>query len=97
MEFWQTHSSDLLRASRTAEIILEGHERQELRTSPLLREFSLGVLEDLPRGTSRCVALRDTTTHGYRASRERAATDDSPLLRCAHQPGETQSLALVDV
>lgn len=55
VSFWQTHSSDLVRASRTAEIILaEGHtEGPGLKTSPLLREFALGVLEDLPRGTSR--------------------------------------------
>lgn len=53
VSFWQVHSSDLVRASRTADIILEEHTGVVLRKTPLLREFSLGVLEDLPRGTSR--------------------------------------------
>lgn len=52
-EYWEAHSSDLVRASRTAEIILEGHDHRPVVTkSPLLREFGLGVLEDLPRGTT---------------------------------------------
>lgn len=50
--YWQTHSSDLKRASRTAQIILEEHADAIIKKNPLLREFALGVQEDLPRGTS---------------------------------------------
>lgn len=51
-KYWQAHSSDLVRASRTAEIITQNHIGTTLLKTPLLREFGLGVYEDLPRGTS---------------------------------------------
>eukprot|EP00903_Cladosiphon_okamuranus_P009508 g9060.t1 len=50
--YWQTHSSDLRRAYRTAEIILEEHPGSSLVKTPLLREFGLGAQEGLPRGTT---------------------------------------------
>ncbi|CBN78654.1 Phosphoglycerate mutase [Ectocarpus siliculosus] len=50
--YWQTYSSDLTRASHTAEIILEEHAGANLRKTPLLREFALGAQEGLPRGTT---------------------------------------------
>lgn len=53
--YWQTHSSDLRRAYRTAEIILEEHPGSTLVKTPLLREFGLGAQEGLPRGTTWCV------------------------------------------
>lgn len=54
--YWQTHSSDLTRAYRTAEIILEEHPggKDSLNKTPLLREFGLGAQEGLPRGTTWC-------------------------------------------
>lgn len=54
-KYWQAHASDLVRASRTAGVILAEHDGPVLVKSQLLREFGLGVLEDLPRGTSRYV------------------------------------------
>lgn len=53
--YWQTYSSDLTRAYRTAEIILEAHPGSTLVKTPLLREFGLGAQEGLPRGTTWCV------------------------------------------
>lgn len=55
-KYWQTHSSDLMRAYRTAEIILKEHHlgKEALSKTPLLREFGLGAQEGLPRGTTWC-------------------------------------------
>ncbi|CAM9614498.1 unnamed protein product, partial [Ectocarpus fasciculatus] len=50
--YWQAYSSDLTRASHTAEVILEEHPGTNLRKTPLLREFALGAQEGLPRGTT---------------------------------------------
>ncbi|CAM9285006.1 unnamed protein product, partial [Ascophyllum nodosum] len=50
--YWRVHASDLSRAFRTAEIILEEHEGPTPKKSELLREFRLGVQEGLPRGTT---------------------------------------------
>lgn len=57
VNYWQAHTSDLARASRTADVILAEHDGPVLVKSQLLREFALGVLEDLPRGTSSYVEL----------------------------------------
>ena len=50
------YSSDLPRASRTAEIILSHSEtifnKDDLMKTKLLREISFGVREELPRGTT---------------------------------------------
>ena len=50
------YSSDLPRASRTAEIILSHSEtifnKDDLMRTALLREISFGVREELPRGTT---------------------------------------------
>ncbi|CAN0036340.1 unnamed protein product, partial [Hapterophycus canaliculatus] len=45
--YWQAHCSDLTRARRTAEVILEEHPEVTLSRTPLLREFGLGAQEGL--------------------------------------------------
>ncbi|CAM9371078.1 unnamed protein product [Discosporangium mesarthrocarpum] len=58
INFFSAYTSDLTRATRTAELILEHHERVTLTKSKGLREYNLGVLEGLPRGTKRSEASR---------------------------------------